>query len=435
MTTVRFKNYHKHLWLPVLLAFRFMAGHKEKNVASMIKICVSSILLSVYALTMVAAIMNGFEKATHKKLQGIHADVLIRARASSFDEQQRGQRAYLDAGKLIDVLLKEFAHSITAASPSSMLQLMVQHEHKGVQTQHVVALKAIDPDREDKVTAIQSMIVESCSPSHKLPEVLQKDSIILGKTLANQLQVTVGSHIHLLVPDEETHQTKKKNTIALTSKTVAIAGIFKTGIEEFDQHVIYSSLDLLNTITDQGITEVAVKLTDTACEEQLIVGLKQRLSLEVYSWKDLYPALVSALTLEKYVMFIILTLMTLVASLNIISLLLMFISQKQGQIALLKAMGMPNRAIMCLFLFLGAFIILIASSVGIALGALTCVLLERYPIMLPDAYYFTHVPTSMDWPTVGAVLMVMLLFSLLIAWLPARSTKDITIAQVLKAAH
>ncbi len=225
-----------------------------------------------------------------------------------------------------------------------------------------------------------------------------------------------------------------RKTIALESHAVVIGGIFKTGIDEFDAHVVFMNHDLFAQLfPEQGITTLLLKCATPCNESLLIQSLKDRFHVSVYSWKDLYPALVSALILEKYAMFFILALISLIATMSIISLLFMYIIQKTGEIVLLKTLGISTSTIILTFGIIGILIACTASLCGIALAWGACYLLEKYPfIQLPDAYYVTHVPTHMTLTSAVIVFCVVLVLSICATWIPTRRIKSISVPDVLK---
>lgn len=208
----------------------------------------------------------------------------------------------------------------------------------------------------------------------------------------------------------------------------------KTGIEEFDSGLIFCSQELFKQMFNQeAVDQITLKLRADVNEEQTIQKLKSRFKLDVFSWKDLYPALVSALKLEKYVMFIILALITLVASMNMISLLFMHIVQKKGDIAILKTMGMQNSQVSAIFFIMGIIIASIASVCGLLTAWVIGILLQRYPLItLPDAYYVTYIPVHLDIRVFALIFVVIMFMSIVATWLPIRKIKNINIADVLR---
>ena len=288
--------------LPLLLAFRFLkSSSQEQSISTMLKICFISIVLGTGSLTLVAAIMKGFEAATHKKLKGVHADLIIDSSGKS-----------INYPKLTEVLSAEFAESVAASSPTSLHHVMLQTtqnlEEPDVLESSICLLKAINPETEQNISALGEMITESSGPPW---ESFSDSSIALGESLARRLNVTLGSTITLLYQADES-QAPSSDSVALERKQVTVGALFKTGIHDFDEQVIVASFALVDQMYAERITQVALTLTDSRNAPQVKEALHKRLSLDVFSWKDLYPPLVSALTLERYAMWLILMLVTLV---------------------------------------------------------------------------------------------------------------------------
>lgn len=403
---------------PLLLAVKFLRGatHK-KSISTMIGVSFTAIMIGAYGLMLTLAVMNGFEDATYEQLQSIHAQVIIRA---------FGSPIHLEA--LAPVLKNEFPE-IVAFSPHAMQQVMIENpQTHDIST--IVALKGIEPETHESVNSLSKKIVPIAALTPTLAEIVTQDRILIGEKLAHSLNVDIGDSITLLfAPDEP-----RRKRIRLSQKKVTVGGFFKTGIEEFDTNLIFSSLRLLDTLfPDTGATHVQLKLSPESSEEKVIQKLKDRLGLEVYSWKEMYPALVSALKLEKYVMFFILTLISLIAGMNIISLIFMHIYQQKTAIAILRAMGMPAKEIHKVFLYLGCIITTAASAFGITLALITCYFIKKYPfITLPDAYLVTHLPVSWQWYMPFAIFCLTTVLSIAAILVPLRRTEHIDVTQVLK---
>ena len=405
--------------LSFFIAWRYLwYSAYENNISAMIRICFISILIGTFSLGLVTAIMHGFEIVIHEKMQGIHAQATI---------QGHGQALNIKA--ISTVLNNEFP-SVAAFSPSITEHALVHTEDKEAPLT-VVILKGIDPTQEAQVSRLQDKIVRLPGTPSTLQESIHDNRILIGKALAENLGVKLGDEIDLFYL-EKLEQARKK--VTLDSIQAIIGGIFDTGIDEFDTGLVFCSRAFLESLfAETGITSINLKFKPGTDEQKVITRLKDRLDLEVYSWKDLYPALVSALKLEKYVMFFILMLITLVASMNMISLLFMQITQKRGDIAILKAMGVAHHTITSIFVVIGMSISSIAASIGLALAWLASWILEHYPfIQLPDAYYVSHLPAKMEWSVLVVVFASVMLLSFIATWLPARKTRNINVADVLR---
>lgn len=400
-----------------LLAFRYLLGSTyEKNVSSMAIICFVSILIGTFSLALVTAIMHGFEVTIHEKMQGIHAQAIIR----SYDDEE------LDEEQIMHVIAQDFPDILHASPQSNAYALIKSDETDDNHIPIVVMLKGVDPERERTVSSIEKKLL---SPS-SLPSVLHDNHILIGKKLAERLALKPGMPLTVFYFDEPSGRRKVK----IHESHAMVGEIFDTGIDEFDSSLVICTLKFLKKILPASrISNISLTFKKDTNEEKIISALRDRLSLDVYSWKDLYPALVSALKLEKYAMFFVLMLITLVASMNIISLLFMLITQKRPDIAILRTMGMPSRAITRIFTMIGMLIVSSAAFLGLALAWLASFLLERYPfIELPDVYYVSHLPARMDWVITGTVFAAVMIISILATWIPARRTRSISVADVLR---
>ncbi len=402
--------------LPLLITWRYLMGaRKEKNISIMVVICFLGIFIGAFALALVASIMNGFEKATHQKLQSIHSQIIMRSMGNE-----------LDADKVSTVLQNEFPE-VFAFSPSSYKQIILQKPGSQEITNAVV-LKAIVPELEEKTSTIGQKIA---GDKKNLPELVTGNQIIIGKKLAESLGIEHGDIVDLLYISADKVKNRK---ITLDKKEAAVSGIFSTGIEEFDSNLVIGSFELMKNLFDtHGVTQFNIQLKQGNPEEATIAKLKARFGLDAFSWKELYRPLVAALKLEKYAMFFILALITLVACMNIISLIFMQIIQKRPDIAILQSMGMSNRSIINLFMLLGVGLTAIATIAGLIAAYFAGLVLEKYPfITLPDTYYVSHLPVQMEWYIFALVFVLIIGMSIIATWIPARNIRSIDAAHVLR---
>ena len=402
---------------PFFLAQRILLAHVyQKSISTMTIVCWSGIFIGSFSLALITAIMNGFEVTIHEKMQGIHANLIMQSYGDSIDIDVLGP-----------ILTKEFPE-IAAFSPLATHHILLRPKASEDGVPSVALLRGIEPNAEQITSSIAQKIIQ---PTHPFPQLFTGDAIVIGKQLALNNNIITGDTIELLFMQNEQVRGRK---LTLESHTVTVSGIFDTGIDEFDNGVAYCSLSLLEKLFPNSVIEqVNVSLMPGADEEGTIEKLHNRTGLDVYSWKHLYPALVATLKLEKYVSFFIIALILLVASMNIISLLFMQITQKRPDIALLKAIGMTNNAISSIFFIIGMLISSIASACGLAAAILASWALERYPfITLPDTYYVTQLPVAMTWQIIAAVFCVVIIFSFLATWIPTKRIRLINISQVLR---
>jgi len=381
-------------------------------------ICFAGIFIGSFSLALITAIMNGFEVVIHEKMQGIHANLIIQS-----------YRNGINMDVVSTILRKEFPQ-ITAFSPMATHHILMRTHDQSEDTPIVAMIKGIDPKTEIMTSSLSKKIINP-SPALQFSQLFNGDQLVIGKQLAHNNQITVGDTIELLFIRDGQIRGKK---IVFDTQSAVVSGIFDTGIDEFDNGVVYCSLPFLEKLLPNiGIEQINVTCTPQVDEHALIQRLHKRLGLEVYSWKDLYPSLVATLKLEKYVSFFILALILLVASMNIISLLFMQITQKRPDIALLRAIGMSHDSISSIFFIIGMTISCVASFFGLTAALIASWLLQRYPfITLPDTYYVTQLPVAMNGEIIGAVFCVVILFSLFATWLPIQRIRSINISRVLR---
>jgi len=402
-------------YVTLFLALRYLRGTAYDNTISwMVRICFLAIMIGSFALTLVHAVMYGYEQEIHKKMQGVHAQIIIRSNEHA-----------LNADAITDHIHAYFP-DIVAVSPSMTDYGLVRPTDQDT-TPTVVMLKGINPALERLTSCIEEKIISS----NPHLTCIQGNTVLIGNALAKHCMVGAGDSLELLYFKD--HGSRSAH-ITMDSTPLIVGGIFKTGIDEFDTSVIFCSHQLMRQLcADQEISTIHIKLAPHADEQKVIHDLQQALHLQIYSWKELYPALVSALKLEKYAMFLILLLITLVASLNMISLLFMYITQKRADIALLYTLGATHTMVMSIFMCIGMCIASIACTVGIMLAWIICHILNTYPfIELPDAYYVTHLPAIMDWPLVIVVFCAVMALSFIATATIAYKTRNIRIARVLK---
>lgn len=404
--------------LSFLIAWRYLLGtSEEKNISTMAKICFLGIVIGSFSLALVVSVMNGFEKVTSEKMQGIHSSIIIRAYGEHLNVEE------------LNKVFAQHIPEVQAAAPSDTQHVMLQHP-VSEDVHDVMVLKGIEPAQEAAVSSLENKIVAAVGQK-TLSALVIDNQVLIGSAVAQALGISPGETLTLFfAPDEQQGKNMKFKTVE-----VVVGGTFSTGIDEIDSNVIFCSLDFMTALfSSAGVTQLGLKLVPGADEKKVLATLNHYLAgLEVYSWKDLYPALVSALKLEKYVMFFILALITLVASMNIISLLFMQITTKRGDIAILKAMGCPTHIIERIFIGMGLLLALIATVLGIIAAAGACFVLEHYPfITLPDVYYVTHLPARMEFHLVVAVFVVVMAVSFAALWFPVRQIRRIVVAQVLR---
>lgn len=410
--------YKKKIPVSILIAWRYLLGTKnERSISLMAKICFIAIFVATFSLALIISIMNGFEAATHEKMQNIHPQIIMQSKNSKF----------LNFNQINKVIKKEFSEIEAIAPNNSEYVILIADDDQDIS--NVMVIKGIDPENEIKVNNIAQKITFTLGEENKLTHLLFDNRVILGQKIADQLDIKVGDQLKVLVPQ------KNRKNISFDKIELIVNGLIKTGIDEFDSKLIFCNLGFLNSIfPDSDVSQIGLKLKKDIDEQSTILKLKKRFKLDAFSWKDLYPALVSALKLEKYVMFFIMLLITLVASTNIISLLFMLINQKKSDIAILKSMGLSNFKIQQIFLMTSMLISIIAIISGLLFSYLAGIILEKYSfIELPDIYYVDHLPIKMNFSIFLIIFISAILITLIASLIPINKINQTNISRILKS--
>ncbi len=419
------------------LAWRYLTfREKDSAIRFMTRICFASIAIGSCALMLTLIITHGFEHTIHEKMQGINADILI-----SIPNER------LDYDSLKETLLTQYPDTIASVTGSAVRQAIIEHNN----INRVLFIKGIDPAHEPSVTSLAKKITQLKetsvvdTPFEKRFNLLNENKyIFIGHKCAQELGIQLGDKISLLLPEP----TSAKR-ISLNKKKCIVAGLFNIGLDEYDNTVGYLALKQFNRFfKEEGVDSVAVKLKEHLRNKSfidsffntsppslhIINNLKNRFPhLTIQSWQQLYPDLVASLKLEKYVMFFIIALITLVACMNMISLLFTLIQQKRSDIAIYKAMGMSQGSIRRIFLMLGMIITSSATLFGLGIAALIGYFLEYHSaIELPDVYYVSHLPARMDSELFIFVLGCSFLLGFIATWIPAIRAQKLNVTQTLR---
>ncbi len=424
-------------WLAKRLIFSPHANHAIKV---MLLISMTSIALACGALALTWSITRGFEEVTLKNLQTIHPQLIM--------ESCTG--AGLNFIAIQQVLTREFPE-ISACAPKIIQQVILTTQEQ--QLSPAITLMGIDPDLEYLVTNLNSQITNPNSIKYtpvknkntnprnnlKILDLIANnipDQILIGTELAKNYNLNIGDQVELLIPSKTNNLTRSIN---FESHSATIGALFKTGISDFDQNLIICNLNFIKILfPDSQVTQVGLKinsqtLTLNSQSLNLLKKLKARFKLAFYPWQELYTPIISALKLEKYVMGLILLLITIITSFTIIALMFMLVTQRMHEIALLQALGLSKFKIQQLFILIGLTVVTIATTIGLALAYLFGHLLEQYPIItLPEVYLINTLPIKLEFTVFLTIFSLSLILGLIATWLPAKQVKYLQIATILK---
>ncbi|RWX43970.1 lipoprotein-releasing system permease protein [Candidatus Electrothrix aarhusensis] len=387
------------------VSFRYLRAKRKQKFISLISvISVLGVAVGVMALIIVLSVYTGFTEGLRDQIIGINAHVMIHRPGSGIaDPDQLKQQV-------------EAVKGVQAATSNIFGQaLITSGQHSSG-----IAIRGIDPATAGKVLTLESKMVSGALID------LADDSglplIFLGRELASQLRVDMGWKIRLLSPNG----TLTPMGVLPKVQTCVVGGIFATGMYEYDSTIGFVNLETarrLVGIDNDGVQSLELRVKEIDKADAVAAAVRQHIgpSYLVRDWKQANQNLFAALKLEKIGIFIALALIILVASLNIISALVMVVMEKNKDIAILKSMGASTGSIMRIFFYQGAVIGFTGTVLGVGAGLGLCSLLKRYKIIeLPsNVYPMSTLPIKVVPHDVMVVAIVAILITLFATLYPS----------------
>ena len=370
------------------VALRYLTRRKGLFAIITTLIGVAGVSVGVAALITTLSVMNGFQSDIKTKVIGAQSHILVFGRmpASTYPVQIR---------KIEQIPLVE------AAAPHIYGQAILSYDGQSVG----LVVRGLDPEQEKKINSLSRSLTEgSFAPKEWAADA--PAPLVLGTELAAGLGADVGDDVVLISPQS----ISTSAGMFPKMKKFRVSGLLRTGYYEFDNTIAYAGLadasDFLGL--KGGVTGVAVKLHDLNKAEQAAQQIREAIGLgySVRTFAQLNSTLYAALKLEKAVMFIILFLIIIVASLNIAGNLILLGTEKLRDIGLMRAMGASPKMIRKVFMWEAMVIATLGICLGIALACLLCWIIATFNIVeLPgDIYYLTKVPVRMEWSDILAVV-------------------------------
>jgi len=400
--------------LELFIALRYLRA-KRKGLFAFVTtaIGVAGVTVGVAALITTLSVMNGFQSDIEKKIIGAQAHLTIYGAYGKNGQETLEKRVAAEPG-------------VAAVAPFMLGQAIATYRNQTVG----IVIKGLDPEKEFKVNDLGKTLSEGSWNDLKTSSV---PGIVLGEELARNLGAWPGETIVLISPKSVA------TPLGLLPKMqkFRVAGLLHTGYYEYDSTMGYADLGAVRKFlgVDAGASGVGARLVRLDDADAVAKRLRRDLGPEhvVRTYAQMNQTLFRALKLEKTVMFIILTLIILVASLNIASTLILRSVEKTRDIGLLKAMGATPGQIKRIFLAEGFMIGFSGLVMGLGLGLLLCWIIKTYPIVeLPgDIYYLTRVPVYVNPWDVAAVMGVGLLLAILATLYPASRAAKVDPVQAI----
>ena len=401
-----------------LISLRNLRPKKKEGFLKTISIfSFLGIMLGVAILIIVMSVMNGFKKDLTKKILGLNPHIVIQPNSFIIDE------AY------IFQLKEKFKDIIISKSFSGEGIIISNKNAKGV------ILKSVNTKEKKSINFLKKSLVNGDVKN------FSKNTVFVGSELAYNQNLNEGDYVSLMssafiatplgsVPKQESFK---------------IAGIFNTGFLEFDQNVVFlNTQDVLSifdkTDEDQNIEIYLNQPLEANAYKKKIQKINQ--NYFIYTWSDLNKTFFSALKVERNVMFIILTLIVIVAAFNIISGLTILIKNKTKEIAILKTLGLSNQSIKKSFFLTGFSIGFFATICGIIFGIIFSLNIERIRIILSslfnleifpsDIYILDKLPSEINFISILIIFFLSLIISAIASYIPANNISKMKTFRALK---
>lgn len=403
-----------YLIIKTIVTAYYKKSHYKKKMSWMIIVSFFTTFLSTVALSIALAIINGFQESTEIKMKGIHSDLTIDGYGNPLNEKA-----------LKKTIKKEFKE-IETITFYSIEQCLINNPQKKSTPQTALFL-GIDPYSYCKTHALQEVILTN----QRIEEIFTNKKIIIGASMAETLGLQEGYSVDCIIGSVD---EKKNQHIEFNKEELIVGAIFKTGIEEFDRGIIFGSQETLKTVYPES------QVTQAGClikkpHNSLIIKkkLEQRLLLPVMRWQDYYPAFVSAMNLENTICKLIFILILFMASLINASLLLLYITNKKRDIALLQLLGVTTKTIQAIFITFGLLIQSVATITGVIVSSIFSYFATYYQIFkLPEAYYIDHLIFSFNSSTVFFVLLTSTLTTIMTSYCATKLLNKSKIADNLE---
>ena len=373
------------------ISLRYLKAKRKQAFISLITwISIGGVAVGVTALIVVISVMGGMQEDLRNKILGTNSHVVVLS----------NEGAMTKYGEIIKKI--EGVPHVVSASPFIFNQVMLT-SHSSVSG---VAIRGIDPDLEAKVTDLSKRVKEGGLKLLKTPQSSELqtpnseliEGIVIGKDLARNLAVFLGDTIDVVSP------FGRATPMGTTPKVekFRVVGIFDTGMYEYDSSLALISIPAAQRFFSMGetVTGIEIKVDDIYLADSVADKIHSMLGFPYWTrdWMEMNKNLFSALKLEKFGMFVILTLIIIVAAFNIIGTLIMMVMEKGRDIAILKSMGATDNSIMKIFIMEGLIIGIAGTIIGCIGGYVLCELLDTYHfIKLPsDVYQLDTLPVKMN---------------------------------------
>ena len=409
--------------LALYIGLRYTRAKRRTQFISFITLTsVLGIALGVTALIAVLSVMNGFEAELRERILGMTSHITL-----------SGPNEELANWQNLDAQLQGYPHVVGSAPfVNGQVMLNAGRQVSGTLLRGIVP--ALEPKVSEVAAKMQSGSFEALQPG--------QFNIVLGKELALYLGIGLGDKVTVISPQVNSTPAG----ILPRMRRFTVVGIFPVGMFEYDRNMALVHMDDAAKLfhMDNTISGVRLKLDDLYHAPKISRDLVNKFFGEyrVSDWTQAHSNFFRAVQTEKRVMFIILLLIVAVAAFNIVSTLVMVVTDKRGDIAILKTQGLSSPAVMGIFIVLGSLIGVVGTVLGTLGGVLLALNIEtlvpaierlfQVQFMAADVYYISEVPSKLLWSDVFSIASMSFSLSLLATLYPAWQASKVNPAEVLR---
>ena len=401
-----------------LISLRNLRPKKKEGFLKIISIfSFLGIMLGVAILIIVMSVMNGFKTDLTKKILGLNPHIIIEPNGFQIDDS------------FILRLQNDFKDISITSSYSGEGIIISKENTKGV------ILKGIDKNEKNIINFFKKY-----SSNEDLVN-FNSSSVYIGTELSFNLNLKKGDILSLM---SSAFVTTPIGSLP-KQENFKVSGIFNTGFLEFDQNVIFLNVNDALSIFDKEKKDQSLEIyLEDPLKANIYKEKIQKINQNyfVYTWSDLNKSFFSALKVERNVMFVILSLIVIVAAFNIISGLTILIKNKTKEIAILKTLGLSNRSIKKTFFLTGLTIGFFSTLSGIILGILFSINIEKIRIFLStvfkleifpsDIYFLEQLPSEINFYSILIIFILSLIISAIASYLPAMAISKMSTFRALR---
>ncbi len=376
------------------VAKRYLQTKKRSALVSRItSIAVGGVFVGVMTLIIVLSVINGFETELRQRIVGFNTHALVFTKTP-------------DTWADIEPLMSQISEreNVVAVAPFVRSEALLAYELiPGRKTKiRGVIVKGVDLEREGMISAVVDSIRPELGSFDATifgdPDTLY--GVVLGIDLLREMRVGLGEKVSLVTAPS----TVKIGDVESHTQECRVIGVFNSGMYEFDSKFVYMDYRDADEFFDfeTGLRGLGIKLENMYEAADFDAALRDEMNLQQYgtnNWINMNQNLFSYMKIEKILMFLMLTLVILVAAFNLVGMLTMVIMEKRTEIGIMRSMGAPARGIMSIFMLEGTAIGLAGTLGGLLAGYGACLILDRIKLDLPgDVYFIKTLPVLVQWP-------------------------------------